>query len=257
MKTIYFSPDDLAIIKGTPGLRREFLDTAISLLDIEYREILLRYQKVLKHRNNLLEDVSKGMCQSDALKPWNEQLVETGTFIIKKRMEYLKKLLPYAIEIMYKISSEKENFNIKYISFFQDETCDIKLKFIEKLEEIKNYEIVRNTTLAGPHRDDMIFYINGKDGKNFCSQGQIRTICLGLKLAQLKLVELKFNCTPILLLDDVFSELDDTRAKFVLETILAKNIQTFITTTTLKELSKYFVKETQIFTIESGILNYE
>ena len=156
---------------------------------------------------------------------------------------------------MYKISSAKENFDIKYISFFQDKNCDIKARFIEKLEEIKNYEIIRNTTLVGLHKDDVTFYINSKDAKSFCSQGQIRTICLGLKLAQLGLVELKFNCTPILLLDDVFSELDNLRSRFVLETILAKNIQTFITTTTIKELDKDFVQQARIFTIESGRLN--
>lgn len=251
LNIVLFSPEDLKIVKEGPSERRRFIDIDISQIYPRYYYTLNQYNRILKQRNKLLKD-SRG--KAIDLDIWDQQLVEAGANIIFYRKKFIKRMGILAKLVHRKLTDEKENLEIQYLSGINikdgDELVDIKEKLMLKLKSSLSNELRRGLTLVGPHRDDIAFKINQLDVKNFGSQGQQRTTVLSLKLAELELIKSEIGEYPVLLLDDVMSELDIKRQSYILTNL--KNIQTFITTTMIDHLPLQHIKEKQIFYVSNG-----
>lgn len=238
--SVVFSPEDLNIVKTGPSARRKFLDKEMMQLFPSHYFSLIQYQKILGQRNNYLKEIRETSKKKDLLEIWNIQLIETGSKIIKKRLEVLAKLGPLARLTHRRITNGGEELELNYESLDLEEgenikklTLDeIKETFLKQLEKKMKTEIFRGVSLIGPHRDDLKITINGIDARKFCSQGQQRTAALSLKIAELELIKSEIGEYPVLLLDDVMSELDEKRRDHLLEYI-GEKVQTFITTTDL------------------------
>lgn len=261
LNVILFAPEDLSLVKGSPQLRRKFLDMEIGQIDPVYLYDLVQYQKVLKQRNQYLKQLAEKK-QTDELylEVLTEQLVEFGSKVLIARQKFVKRLEYWASQLHHKISQNKENLVIDYISSVPDAPWDnleaVQTAFRQALGKVKNKEHFRQVTLAGPHRDDLIFLINEKNVQTFGSQGQQRTTALSVKLAEIDLMKEETGEYPILLLDDVMSELDDARQLHLLETIEGK-VQTFLTTTTLEHVKDKMTVEPEIFYVRQGQLEGE
>lgn len=259
--SVMFSCDDLYLIKGSPSTRRRWLDLVLFQLDIKYHKLLQDYQKSVAQKNALLKKAREtGMPPSQLqaqLEVWNEQIINTGSEIISIRLNFIREIEPIAKRFLSEMSTETEKLGLDYkatIFETQDEVKDKKkIKDIFKLSLDKAFgeELARGQALIGPHRDDLIFHINKKDAKSFASQGQQRSIVLAIKLAELKIIEKRKGEIPVLLLDDVFAELDESRQDFLLHN-LPNNIQTFLTTTHLSDIQKEFLKDAHVIKIENG-----
>ena len=253
-KTVLFSANDLLLLRGNPSDRRDWLDRAISQIYPAYDERLSKYDKIRIQKNNCLKEYLKtGNLNSTLLDVYNEQLVITGSNIIYLRLKFLKEIEKIAQE-KHKIISETENLKISYdCSFLNDEAepDDIAGRYKEALKEIKEEEMRRGQSCLGPHRDDIIFYVNSNDATKFASQGQQRTVVLALKLSELDMITLKTGEEPVLLLDDVLAELDDLRQNYLLKSINS-NIQTIITSVDTILFEEEFLKDVTIYKIENG-----
>lgn len=228
--TVFFSPDELKIIKGSPSDRRRFIDITISQFRPQYFYALQQYNKILTQRNLLLKTLIKKKDFLDTLDIWNTQLVSVGSYIIKIRASFIRKLNEVSNKKHNLLTENKENLHIRYepsITFSLDK--DIEKNFYTKLRLYQDIEIKRGQTIVGPQRDDLSFSINDKNLKLYGSQGQQRTSVLAMKLAKIDIINEDIGEYPVLLLDDVFSELDIKRQKCLLETL--ENTQTFITCT--------------------------
>lgn len=226
---ILFSPDELNLTKGSPNARRRFLDIALSQMRPRYYHILRRYNKVLDQRNNLIKKLrfTQNAAAKDTLFVWNEKLSEYGMAIIDYRKQFIEKLYEYAKQIHREISGEE--FEIRYKSAFN--TIE---EFKEKLDSNIEREIEQGFTMYGPHRDDIEILTEGKDIKTYGSQGQHRSAVLALKLAQADMVFDDMGEYPVLLLDDIMSELDSVRRAYLVGKI--KNKQVIITCTDADEV---------------------
>lgn len=252
LKTVLFSTQDLLLLRGNPQDRRDWLDRAISQIYPAYDDRLTKYNKIRVQKNNFLKNYS----QNDALfEVYNEQLTILGSNIIYLRKKFLKEIEKIAQEKHSTISGN-EKLTIKYECSFigdEEEVDAISEKFKQKLEERKKEEIQRGQALVGPHRDDIVFYINGQEGTKFASQGQQRTIVLSLKLAELDIITQKIGESPVLLLDDVLAELDDIRQNYLLKTINI-NTQTIITSVDTLLFDEKFLEGVKIYKIEKGAI---
>lgn len=252
---VLFSPEDLYLIKGNPAARRKFLDEEISQVNPKYYYYLSQYQRIVFQRNELLKNLRSGKGDPDTLELWDQQLANIGSLIITKRIEVLKKLNPLARLMHRKITNGLENLEIKYVpsveisSNLREE--EIRDKIIKECALIKREEIARGLTLRGPHRDDLLFCINEQDVRAYGSQGQQRTTVLSLKLAEIEFMKSEAGEYPVLLLDDVMSELDENRRIYLLESIKDR-IQTFVTTTNLHYFEEKVKKEGIIFKVIKG-----
>lgn len=252
LKTVLFSTEDLLLLRGSPEDRRKWLDGAISQVYPAYEERLNKYNKIRVQKNNFLKKYDGN---KDLLDVYNEQLAISGSNIIFLRKKFLKEIENLAF-LKHEEISEGEKLAMYYdCGFLKDEieTAEILLKFKQKLEERKELETIRAQSLVGPHRDDVIFYINNKESTKFASQGQQRTIVLALKLAELDIITQKTGEPPVLLLDDVLAELDKKRQNFLLKAI-DSNIQTIITSTDTLHFSKKFLKNVGVYKIKDGEL---
>lgn len=254
LKTVLFSTTDLLLLRGNPSDRRDWLDRAISQIYPAYDDRLSKYDKIRVQKNNFLKDLAKGKTFDETLlEVYNEQLVITGSNIIFLRKKFLKEIEKIAKE-KHRIISETEELKIKYdCSFLTDETelDDIVANFKSSLAERKTEEIRRCQSCVGPHRDDIIFYINENEATKFASQGQQRTIVLALKLSELDIITEKSGDEPILLLDDVLAELDDIRQNYLLKSINDKT-QTIITSVDTILFEDEFLQGVKIYKIENG-----
>lgn len=249
-KTVLFSTQDLLLLRGTPEDRRNWLDTAISQIYPAYDDRLTKYNKIRGQKNNFLKNYTGNETLLDV---YNEQLTVLGSNIIYLRKKFLNEIEKIARE-KHSAISKKEKLSIKYDNSFignEQEIEQISELFKQKLQERKKEEIFRAQTLIGPHRDDIIFYINNQEGTKFASQGQQRTIILALKLAELDIITQKTGTPPILLLDDVLAELDDTRQNYLLKTVNT-NVQTIITSVDTLLFDKKFLKTVLIYKIKKG-----
>ena len=249
LTAVLFSPEDLLIVKGAPALRRRFLDNEISQASPSYYRNLMDYNRILIQRNNLLKNIKEKKESREILDTWNEQLVKKAALITFKRIEAIKKLKMIANLYHRKLTSSKESLSINYFiqglnGEFKD-TSNMQDWYYEKIKENEKEDILRGSTSIGPHRDDLIFLINDYNLKNFGSQGQQRTGILALKLAELEFIKSETGEYPVLLLDDIMSELDEKRRNELLF-FLKERVQTFITTTDMgyfpKSLSARFYK---------------
>lgn len=241
---VFFSPEDLGIIKDGPEQRRRFMDLELCQLNKAYLYYLTQYKKVLKQRNALLKQIKEKESLRDTLEIWDNQLVENGTKIIEIREEFVSEVGLIMQEKHRNLTGGQEEIKAVY-----KPNC-LSEEFSEKLFMEGDRDIYMGTTTVGPHRDDIIFYIEGQEIKTYGSQGQKRTAALSLKMAEIEIVERIIGEKPILLLDDVLSELDRNRQNYLLENI--KGIQTIITCTGLEEFIKNGININQTFEIIDG-----
>lgn len=222
-----FSPDDLELVKAGPSGRRNYCDALLSTLFPSYAKTLSRYNRIVSQKNALLKS---GAAQSE-LEIWNEQLTLFGASVIKSRCELIKRLLPYAQSNFSEMTQQKEELDVKYSCTICEDTelseAEIKELFLKKISENAFKEQAAESCLYGPHRDDIEFFINGNNARQFASQGQQRSVVLALLLSKTSLIKNHTGKTPIVLLDDVMSELDSSRQSYLLNKI--KDFQVFIT----------------------------
>lgn len=263
LSVVSFSVNDLLLLRGVPDDRRSWLDMAISQIYPAYPDRISKYNKIRIQKNNHLKEI-KGNINADTslLEVFNSQLSVAGSNIIFLRLKFLKELQKIAMEKHLQIASNETlttvynstvTGDIDFCSADDLSVEEIAQKFEEKLNERKLEEIIRAQSLAGPHRDDVSFFINGIEAKKFASQGQQRTIVLSLKLAELELIKEKIEDTPILLLDDVLAELDNIRQNYLLNAI-GKNTQTIITSVDTLQFDDEYLKDVEIFKIAEGSL---
>lgn len=253
---VMFAPEDLALVKGSPQVRRRFIDVELGQIQPRYLYHLSQYQRILKQRNHLLKQIQTKQTTDDMmLDILTEQLIEHAATILHRRFIFLKKLRKWAHEIHQNISRQLETLHITYnatIDVLEEDLLEkITNKYIESFFKIRQNEINRGTTLIGPHRDDLIFFINDKNVQQFGSQGQQRTTALSIKLAEIELIYEEVGAYPVLLLDDVLSELDDQRQSHLLNTIQGK-VQTFVTTTSVDGIDHQTLRQAEMFKVVAG-----
>ena len=261
LNVILFAPEDLSLVKGSPQIRRRFLDMEIGQMNPVYLYDLVQYQKVLKQRNQYLKQLAeKKQTDEVYLEVLTEQLIDFGSKILLARQTFIRRLEYWANQLHQVISQGKETLTLEYLSSFslsEASTIDtIKQQFAALIEKNKEKERFRQMTVVGPHRDDVVFLINQKNVQTFGSQGQQRTTALSVRLAEIDLIYEVTGEYPILLLDDVMSELDDSRQLHLLKTIEDK-VQTFITTTTLEHLKDKMTVEPEIYYVQNGSIKGE
>ena len=244
LNVVIFSPEDLSLIKQGPQERRKFIDMELCQINNIYYYNLSQYYKVLKQRNSLLKKILKEPSLKDTLFVWDNQLIEFGIKIIQARELFIKKLNNISKKIHMEITSDKENLEIKY------KPNVLVSEFKEKLEKSIDKDILYTTTSYGPHKDDILFFINNINVRDFGSQGQQRTASLSTKLAEINLIEDEKAVLPVLLLDDVLSELDKDRQKFLIKNI--KKLQVIITCTGVEDVLKNLDEEYNIFKVSDG-----
>lgn len=249
VNVVFFSPEDLSIIKNGPAERRRFIDMELCQLDKIYLYNLTKYNKILNQRNNLLKQIPYNRSLQDTLSIWDEQLVTYGTSIIKRRREFVEELNGIIGLIHNRLSGGREELKVLY-----EPNVDAGI-FAKKLEQSIEKDILLKTTGIGPHRDDISFMIKDIDIRKFGSQGQQRTAALSLKLAEIELLRQTVKEEPILLLDDVLSELDRNRQNYLLESI--EDIQTIVTCTGLEEFVNNRLKINKIYKVVNGTVTAE
>ena len=250
INTVMFSPEDLSLVKGSPSERRRFLDILISRIDPTYLHDIQDYQSALKQRNELLKKLKEQKIRktdnsdsfADTLDSWDSLLVKAGTEIVRKRASVIPELSELAMEKHGQLTLAKEKLTIEYQSQLWKSGDNISDLFQKRLNDSLDQDIKFGSTNTGPHRDDLVFAIDCMDIRKFCSQGQQRTSVLSLKLATLELINLRLDDYPIVLLDDVTSELDDKRVSLLFDMISKMPVQTFLTTTGFHDFQENYLE---------------
>ncbi|WP_066074195.1 DNA replication/repair protein RecF [Neobacillus soli] len=258
LNVVMFAPEDLNLVKGSPQVRRRFIDMEIGQVSPIYLHDMSQYQKILQQRNHFLKMMQiKKQTDQTMLEILTEQFIQIAVKVVMKRFEFLRLLENWAKPIHHGISRGKEVLEITYkpsVEVLEEQDLSKMIaSFEEKFSKVRTREIERGTTLFGPHRDDLLFFVNGRDVQTFGSQGQQRTTALSVKLAEIELIYAEIGEYPILLLDDVLSELDDYRQSHLLNTIQGK-VQTFVTTTSVDGIDHQTLKEASTFVVEAGVI---
>lgn len=246
---VFFSPEDLSIIKQGPAERRRFLDMELCQLDKIYLHNLANYNKIVAQRNKLLKDLAFRSDLEETLDIWDLQLAEYGARVIQGREKFVRQLNEIISEIHGKLSGGKEKLTI-----FYEKNCP-KEELYKTLQKNRERDLRMKTSSVGPHRDDLLFSVDEVDIRKFGSQGQQRTAALSLKLSEIELVKKIIHDTPILLLDDVLSELDHNRQNYLLNSI--HDIQTMITCTGLDEFVNHRFSINKVFKVVEGTVSKE
>lgn len=242
---VFFSPEDLNIIKEGPAGRRRFIDLELSQLDKIYLSNLSNYNRIINQRNSLLKDLYGQKNLMDTLDIWDMQMAAYGTKVLEARKNFIKQVNEIISDIHFKLTGGKERISISY------EASNGNMSLEEALKRYRERDMRMKSTTVGPHRDDICFTTDsGLDVRKFGSQGQQRTAALSLKMSEIELVKQVIKDTPVLLLDDVLSELDKHRQNYLLDSI--NNIQTIITCTGLDEFVNHRFSINKIFHIRSG-----
>ncbi len=257
LNVIVFTPDDLEIIKGSPNVRRNLLNIELSQLSKEYLNIYNEYNKLLKTRNEYLKILfNNSIADTEYLDVVTDKLIEKAIFIYQKRKEYID-LINININSYFNDVSGDNGLSINYITNvlfdnFEYETIRKKLKHTFKKNYLK--ELNYGMTIYGPHRDDFIFDYNGNDLKYFGSQGQQKVAILSFKLSEISIFKDITGTLPVLLMDDIFSELDVKKRNKLLKIIQLNDIQSIITTTDLRNINKKYIKDANIYYVKNGIV---
>lgn len=246
---VFFSPEDLSIIKNGPSDRRRFIDFELCQLDKLYLSYLTNYNKIINQRNNLLKQIGFKPELMETLSVWDIQLCEFGRRIIKRRTQFILELNEIVYGIHKRLSGGREELVIKYEPNVLSEDMETKV------EKQREKDVFYKQTSIGPHRDDICFTIKDIDIRKFGSQGQQRTSALSLKLAEIELVRQTIKEEPILLLDDVLSELDRNRQNYLLNSI--EGIQTMITCTGLEEFVANRFQIDKLYRVVEGCVTVE
>jgi len=241
---ILFSPEDLGIIKNGPSERRRFMDMELCQLDRIYIYNLSNYNKVLSQRNNLLRQIGHNRELLDTIQIWDYQLFQFGIPLIRTREAFIGELNEILSGIHGRLTADREDLKIEYA---KDVEAD---SFMDKMARGIEKDVKNKMTCAGPHRDELVFTINGLDAKKYGSQGQQRTSALSLKLAEIELVRRRIREEPVLLLDDVLSELDENRRNQLLNNI--RNTQTIMTCTGLMDYVGDRADVDRVYHVEGG-----
>lgn len=247
---VIFTPDHLNLIKEGPHKRRNFLDMALCSLDLKYTDQLLNYQKIIKNRNALLRQCREHPEMEDMLEIWDEKLAEAGAYIAKARREYIERLSEYAKGYYTEISDGAEKLKLIYLNQFTKDPVseeEYRRLMLERLLKMRRTDIEMGQTMSGIHKDDILMLLSGKSMKFFASQGQIRSAVLAIKLAEAQCITAKVGTEPVLLLDDILSELDAKRQKFIFRRMEGR--QTLLSTC---ELGKIRQKGDKVFRIKEG-----
>ena len=262
LNVVLFSPEDLQLVKGSPSLRREFINREFYQFSRIYHKYYLMYQHLLKQRNSYLKDMRKNPKDEMSLaylETLTSQLAKVAIYITKERVSFVQDISELTYKNMMNISNGQESLKIRYKSSVL-ESLNIADIIDEGFTEenltkvmMKKFfdDIMRGSTKIGPHQDDLEFYINDLDAKMYASQGQQRSIVLSLKLAEINYLKSKTGTYPVLLLDDVLSELDKNRQLKLLDAI-NENVQTFITTPSISDIKEDLLKKAKVFKIEDG-----
>jgi DNA replication and repair protein RecF len=254
LKVVLFSPEDLRLIKEGPSNRRTYLDMSISQIKPLYHYNLRRYNKILFQRNNILKSSRFKGDTSGLLDVFDMQLAKFGALIMLERDNYLKLLLKEAKDVHSIITDGKETLDMEYGSSVEigKTLSEVESRLLEALKENRQKDIEVRTTEIGPHRDDFSILINGNDSKTYASQGQQRSLVLTLKLSEVEILKKDTGYYPVLLLDDVYSELDEDRRRYLTE--LFSKMQTFITTTDAVEINGFKSYNKEYFYVQEGCL---
>ncbi len=263
---VFFSPESLTLVKGAPADRRRFIDILISQINSAYLNSLQNYQFALKQRNELLKQIRSKQASPEFLDPWDDLLIADGISIIQTRSRILAQLKAYIQAKHAELTGNSEKLELTYQpspeKIDDAVTPEAAALFRRSLESSRSYDILRGTTSLGPHRDDFKLILEAqsagtmylREAKAFGSQGQQRTIALALKLGELELIRETTNNPPIVLLDDVFSELDEARSAFLFELLRRLNAQIFITSTRQEGWAPVF-GDCRVFTVHNGQVN--
>lgn len=243
---VIFSPEDLSLVKGGPGERRRFLDMELCQLSPVYYNDLQSYYHILKQRNHLLKEIRKKPALSDTLSVWDTQLSERGERLMAARSHFLARLDTIAAHRHKMLTGGKDCLKTEYKPNCEGGTLG------ERLQKGRERDILFGSTQWGPHKDDILFLVNGRDVKQFGSQGQQRTTALSARLAEIALIQEQTGESPVLLLDDVLSELDESRQKYLMESI--EGMQTFLTCTGIEDAVKRYLGKDNLFRVENGII---
>lgn len=266
LKGVYvatFVPEDLYLLDLGPSGRREYINRVLSKLDFMYLDALSRYERAMKERNAVLRSINEGLASKNDLAPWDSQMVASGVLIIQKRLELLSEMHGGISERYVEIAGKNDEPKVSYMSKIHEVlgmekmpehtlgTSDLEGLFEGALERRLERDIATKVTSVGPHRDDIRFYLRGHNMENFASRGEKRTLLLALKVTELEIVKTYTGQQPLLLLDDVFSELDNDRQTQLLR--LISPYQTFITTNS-KEHFANFDSAKKVWEVTSGAL---
>ncbi|CAM2743332.1 DNA replication/repair protein RecF [Fructilactobacillus fructivorans] len=258
LNVILFAPEDLSIVKGSPQVRRHFMDMEFGQMSNRYLYNTTQYRRILKQRNAYLRELllhrQSDMVYLDVL---SDQLSAYAAEIIFQRIQLIAKLQKWSQAIHAEISQQKETLRFKYVTSLKktDLTSveQIYQSLLAKFKANRDKEVKQGTTIFGPHRDDLHFIVNGKDVATFGSQGQQRTAALSTKLAEIDLMKEETGEYPVLLLDDVLSELDESRQTHLL-TAIQDRVQTFLTTTSMSGVASNLINNPKTFHIEKGVI---
>ena len=246
---VFFSPEDLNIIKNGPGERRRFIDLELSQLDKVYLNNLSNYNRIVNQRNHLLKEIDYNKGALETLDIWDIQLIQYGNKIIARRQKFIEEINKIISNIHKKLTGNREDIKIVY------EPSNGALSFEQALLKNKEKDLRIKSTSVGPHRDDIAFLVSDIDIRKYGSQGQQRTAALSLKLSEIELVKQSIHDTPVLLLDDVLSELDKHRQNYLLDSI--HDIQTLITCTGVDEFVNHRFSINKVFHVQNGQVTKE
>jgi DNA replication and repair protein RecF len=262
LNVVLFEPEDVALVTGSPSRRRRYLDATLCQIDTHYCHHLSRYNRIVTQRNALLKDLRERGGRPDELEFWNDKLVEHGTYVVARRATFLDRLDRLARDRHADLTSRTERMDTQYqpsVELDQDEparrsTETIRQAFAAQLISLIRREIAAGMTLIGPHRDEVRFIINGSDAGVFASRGQQRTTVLSIKLAEVELMRQETGERPVLLLDDVLSELDAHRQPILLQ-LAQEAEQALITTTHLRAFPASFLVQVHVLQVAAGRLH--
>jgi DNA replication and repair protein RecF len=261
LNVVLFLPEDIALVAGSPGERRHYLDVTLCQLDAVYCRTLARYNRVVTQRNALLHRIRAGEAAAGELAYWDEQLASLGAFVLERRLWAVRELEAHLATLQPALTGGQEQLTLVYQDSVAVRSEDAaeggavarERAFLSALRQARREELARAVTVLGPHRDDLRFLINGVDAQVYGSRGQQRTVAVALKLAEVALMESQCGETPVLLLDDVISELDQRRTGFLLQTI-ARAQQVLITTTDLHFYGRGFLAEASLWRVAAGVV---
>jgi DNA replication and repair protein RecF len=258
LTAVLFAPEDLALVKGSPQVRRRFLDMEIGQVSPAYVHHLSQYNKLMVQRNHLLKELYRNRRQLPLLEVLDHQLAQAAAVVWKKRAMFIERLAVWAEEIHRAITQGQEQLRLRYRPSIpvrpEEEEPLLAERLVRQLEKVREKEIARGSTSIGPHRDDLQLAAGETDLHTYGSQGQQRTAALSLKLAEIELIRQETGHYPILLLDDVLSELDDHRKTHLLEAIRGK-VQTFVTATGLEGIGSDTLERAQVYAVKQGTLS--
>ncbi len=258
LNAVVFSPEDLELLHGAPSGRRRYLDLTRSQIDRSYLRALQRYQRVLAQRNHLLRQIRDRRQERSSLSIWNDELIQLGSTIVRHRIALITDLNHAMSDLYRRLTRTERLLELKYRASSQPDLGDIsdeegRASFRSKLEQLKQRELDQGVSLVGPHRDDFTFLVDGVDMGAFGSRGEQRIVAVALKLAEAVVIRTLMNDSPVLLLDDILSELDPTRRQFVQEQIQG-DFQTLITVADLTTCDDLLLAGAKQFRVERGTI---